>query len=235
MPVKPAKNEFNEEEILEILRKNISIYKDEDGFVEYFATLAAYLYGSSRRGGEQFADLDFDPLPGPKIPRPVLVNGEVGGELPPTAAQRREAEMNPGSGRFMAPSPFRGTSPVPPPPSMPDHETPLPFPGGAPAAAEIPPAPSRTSVSGVFQVTAASLVTPPEEMPRASADAPRFIVPKSKPLDDPSSRRSSGTSRVYRVARSYKSQSAQEVPCKVCGTRVPIESKQCPICGSIMA
>ncbi|MCC5876039.1 MAG: hypothetical protein JJU11_07450, partial [Candidatus Sumerlaeia bacterium] len=43
MPIKPAKVKYTREEVLEILQRNVELYKDEPGFTEYFVQLALYM------------------------------------------------------------------------------------------------------------------------------------------------------------------------------------------------
>lgn len=57
MTFKTGKQKFSKEEIIDILKRNISLYRDEEEFVQYIVDLAMYLvehriYNGSDHGGE---------------------------------------------------------------------------------------------------------------------------------------------------------------------------------------
>ncbi len=48
MAIRPAQQIFKRDEIAEILRRNVSLYKDEDGFVDYLVDLTRFLVENSQ-------------------------------------------------------------------------------------------------------------------------------------------------------------------------------------------
>jgi hypothetical protein len=97
----------------------------------------------------------------------------------------------------------------------------------------------RTS-RDVYQV-AGGLNTPPEGIiaPRLNMKKREEPEPEDPNKDDdPRIKQvkveNLGRTRVYRVVRSYKSQTSAETPCQVCGSLVPPDAKRCPTCGHVL-
>lgn len=303
MPVKPARQSFSREEILDILHRNVALYKEEHGFVEFFATLSLYLV--QHQEGEDFGIAPSawsDSLPSgmslDEIPRPDFAGSQAPPpayssdmdeedaplELPPTVAELKQRKS--GSTNPLPPSIGRGTPPPPPPPAgqrlsteeqrmiSGTFRTPAAYgedpgpPPNAPPAYQPPKKRSSIEVEGtsltssgdtkeVRRLTPQEIRHPnrnqaaqspdqgqgpgseqapvPSQAP-ANAPAPPPQRPAEQPPPQPPGRgmiqRNVGKARVYKVSRTYKSSTAAETPCHVCGTMIPMGKKHCPGCGT---
>ncbi|MCX7624640.1 MAG: hypothetical protein N2Z21_00260 [Candidatus Sumerlaeaceae bacterium] len=71
MTYKKGKQQFTKEEIIEILRRNVNLFKDEDEFVDYIVELALYLVEHRMQTQTEASDAT---LPGKKTaPQPEEV------------------------------------------------------------------------------------------------------------------------------------------------------------------
>jgi rubrerythrin len=72
MTFKRGKQKFTKEEIIDILKRNVSLFRDEDEFVEYIVNLAMYLVEHrlmSATEAEARANNDTPLPPGPPVPQ----------------------------------------------------------------------------------------------------------------------------------------------------------------------
>lgn len=276
MGVKPARHSYTREEILDILQRNAALYKDEEGFVEFFTELALYLLQvqvDNPGRGEPWPEpspLDSREIPMPiglssnrEAPAPMASDSDEDEDemlLPPTVAQlKQRATQDAVRPPSQSPPPYQGTGPVPPPPSPnmgQSQEWDLPsglYPVGqheeAPEEKEEKP---RSSLSRQnIEVDRVSL-TPYNSEPKASKKlSPQsFREPASRPTPEPAPppekagedvrksddkgfvQRNIGKAKVYKVSRSYRSSTSAEVPCRVCGSMIPLGAQHCPSCGT---
>lgn len=242
MPKQPAKETFSRQEIHEILRRNVELYRSDPGFVEYFTELTLYLMGKSEQGevlapNETPLPMDYLKRPDPK---PAPLSPPESGSRPATPPPLEEEP----SSRRLARSPYL---PPAPPPSLDDvplpsgvsrDKTPPPFHPQAPH----PSSSEKRDRTPTVNVERAPLQTPhPPPPPPAGETSSRRLIPPSRPAQgdkdasdrDPAVKGSpvSGRTQVYRVVRPYKSPTSLEVPCKSCGTMIPHEAQYCPGCG----
>ena len=102
--------------------------------------------------------------------------------------------------------------------------------------------------SGVYQLrdplaTPPEGITPPKPRPSQEAEKPEekeSLKEKKKEGEEDDDQiheigvENLGRTRVYKVVRSYRSSTAIEQPCPVCGALVPADARQCPGCGHLM-
>lgn len=232
MPKKPAKETFSREEVHEILRRNVELYRNDPGFVEYFVELTLYFVGKSGLGDTLTPEqtplpVDYlkrpDPKPAPLSPPPAKEEPEVAGPAD---------EDTPSSRRFAKPPIVPPSAPPPAsldevavPPNMKREQTPPPFhPSKEPPGVNVERAPLQTPTPG--EPRPAGETSSRRMIPGLQSGAPRGEDPppmKKPPL--------TGRTQVYRVVRPYKSPTSMEVPCKSCGTMMPHEAQYCPGCG----
>lgn len=274
MGYKSARENFSKEDILDILKRNVSLYKDEKEFVDYIVNLAMFLidsnYGSDRispweappppgvatpTGPSVQASAGAPPQPPPPSPNaPILPELSTGKMAPPSADEirrrRQSASLNaPMSENFhepSAPKPFNLTgaqepSAPPPAPAPPTERVPIARPAAPPAAPlpaasmdEIPLNLPGARTSGIYQVKG-GLSTPAPDAPKSrevkKLDEPEGATGPSAPKINV---QNDGRTRVYRVVRAYRSSTAIESPCPVCGQLVPAEAPRCLACGHLM-
>lgn len=128
MSFRPAKETFSREEALDILRRNAALYRNDEGFIDYIAQLAAYLVSHCNEDDDMDEAGGF-PAPGAFGLQPAISpyqNPEGGNQLPPTVAQLRAQHSSPQI-RRIAPAPG-----MMPPPGMPPQAPPRPMPYQAP-------------------------------------------------------------------------------------------------------
>lgn len=264
MPFKSGKEKFTKEEIIDILKRNVSLYKDEKEFVDYIVNLAMFLMDQyyerleeERRSGDGIALFDLTkkddeqeqssggpqspshkpkPPEGPRAPvinKALSQNTPISFPQPPSKSPNdfsvdREVDPMEEFLRNAPPKPFGHSEKEPEQPEKPARpffkDDPTPPSLRARRQEEKPPEPEEKPR---YDVNVSPLSTPdPEDRkprpPKEGEDEKKFDV-----IDK-------GRTRVYRVVRSYKSQSTIEIPCPVCGASVPGESKRCPTCGHLM-
>ena len=135
MSVKRAKDSFSREEILDILSRNAALYKEEEGFAEFFAQLSLYLASCEGEGerspsvsksvppvrGAQ--DWEEPMVPEGQTPQPARASDDEDEDgpvvMPPTVAELRQSRDSVASD--VAPRPFKPTRTPPPPPPPPDE------------------------------------------------------------------------------------------------------------------
>ncbi|CAN5238475.1 hypothetical protein BH09SUM1_BH09SUM1_25630 [soil metagenome] len=248
MSFKPAKDFFTQAEITEILRRNVFIYKDEPDFDRYLVELTMYLL--DRHYGPDRISLSEPPLP-PRssgavdlrkfldmdLPKPHQPDAEpvATGPLPRLAPRGidRPATQTPFNSGDAQPRPFQmHTSPAPTPPSPPPRRAQHP-------QAMPPPQPQQRTPPIRSQGSPLATPMPPDSQGYGGARTGEGLQPPPRPNAEPQEPAKDGENplgraRIYRVVRPYKSTSAVELPCSVCGSRVPFDSKQCPGCGRLM-
>lgn len=230
MSIKPARQSFNREEILDIIRRNVALYKDEEGFVDYLTDLSAYLFQYTL-DEESVSALREDPLRPPTPPVVRTLDPDLDpAVLPPTVEQlrRRSGEVaRPGS---LSPEPYRMVAAPPPPrtppPAPPREGPPKPSRAGSP---QPPPADESKPVrrSQIFQVKpAGARFRRPTDMPESESSEAMPKAPiEREPRPSPGSR-----PRVVRLSRPQSS--SVEFPCQICGASIPATSRRCPGCGA---
>lgn len=214
MPIQSAKEDFSKDEVLEILRRNVALYKDEQEFIEYIVELATYLIDRHYGKGE-LSEGGMPRPPGQRSPTPAPAQkpadpGLRSADLPPRLSDLRGRKTD--SGRFIPPpppAPPEGSATPPPPPAKAsessDVDMPAEPPSGKYQSLTPPPAPEKEAGQ------------PPEEPPRTMVNVSSL-----------------GKARVYKVVRPYRVSTAAQVPCPVCGAQVPIGDRQCPSCGHVL-
>lgn len=228
MSIKPARQSFNREEILDIIRRNVALYKDEEGFVEYLTDLAAYLFQYAL-DDESVSALKEDPFQAPTPPGVRLIEPDMDPvSLPPTVAElRRRSGEVPLPGKI-DPEPYRTIS-APPPPRTPAVSLPRegpPKPAGAPGPQLPEPEPRPVRRSQIFQVKpAGARFRRPTELPEDETPKPGSRKGAKEPRPSPGSR-----PRVVRLSRPQSS--SVEFPCQICGASIPATSRRCPGCGA---
>ena len=285
MGIRTARDRFEREEIVEILKRNVALYKDDPEFADYFVALTMYLldqhYEDDRispaeppfppraapqaghrmdlRSAYLSPSLPEDstmkpmappPAPPPAAPRPVTAPSSPAVPIPPGPGGQRAlpVTIRPSAGLPPTqPVPSTNLTPPPPPtapPGFQQPQAPRPFTvrgGAAGGMGNMPPPPAPSGPassaairkSGIIQVERGPLVTPipspgQQHVPaEEGGDSERTKAP-------PPAGQALGQTKVYRVVRPYKSTTALEVPCSVCGSLVGFGVKQCPGCGHIM-
>lgn len=259
MPIREGKETFNKDEIIEILKRNVALYKDEKDFVDYIVELAIYLMDRNyeaahfdeedssifwAKAGAVSSHLPSSGPPAPPGKEPTLVRHQRPADAPPRAEDlRRQRE---------------GLSPSPPSPPAADpdiDEGNAPRPFQAPGA---PPPPMPEPHAPRAQDPELDLPSePPRPRPQFSQENNPLMTPTGdalrehgQPLQDkpplPGGDREGedrqrhidvldrGRTRVYRVVRPYKSSTQNDIPCKVCGAKIPAEARKCPNCGHLI-
>lgn len=90
MGIKPAKRHFEIEEIKDILSRNVSLYKDQQGFVDFFVELSLALLQQDKEAANQVA-----PPPRPTPPTPSHHNSAHQQQyLPPQVPQNGNQQYN---------------------------------------------------------------------------------------------------------------------------------------------
>ncbi|MDX2175263.1 MAG: hypothetical protein SF028_02225 [Candidatus Sumerlaeia bacterium] len=130
MAIKAAREHFTKDEIIDILKRNVSLYKNERDFVEYIANLAAYLAEVSARSEISNLSLDGDlPHPEPDDLTPIPVTGQFNfpgvvpgtplpAQQPPSPVPGTPPGVQPGGGYYQhapptAPAPQRSQPSIP--------------------------------------------------------------------------------------------------------------------------
>ncbi len=270
MAIKAARDSFRKDDIIEILKRNVALYKDEKEFVDYIVNLAMYLMDQYYGPGEGPQGVTFPDAPGlgsvsedldnlsgeipvadVKPPAPIHKASEIlpatSSDLPPTAQERarRQAEADRRSiPRFETKASVPGTNAFDIGPEMP--ATPRDALSGSKKQPDAPTDnPNNMPSRKAIEVERSPLITPTSDVTREpkrgaekrEAEAQGFQRAKdgddrdSSPHVDISNQ---GRTRVYRVVRPYKSGTAVEQPCPICGGMVPLGEKQCQGCGHIM-
>lgn len=252
MTYKPAKERFTRQEVVDILKRNVALYRDEDGFVDYLVELTLYLL--SNRTSETQQHRAAEPTlpesyqarqsaPKPTRERPESI------VMPPTVNELRDRQADPESGRYK-PVPYQRTS-APPPPATPPSTSPAPGRNPAPPPAHPLPQPQRaSSASGVFQIRSFEepltpppphatppQVPPPHPKPDEEMDSVSDAAPpheRANPQQGPPPPGPPPPSKMLRTMRLRPISSVREVSCNICGTRVAVGIRQCPGCGHIM-
>lgn len=276
MAFRPAKDNFGKDEVIDILKSNVQLYKNEPEFVEYIVNLAMYLldqkYGGNDSQDENmmipptgsFMIQDNNEMQDPHLSGPTPIKSERERMPPPPVPLNRMPSARP-PGVPPAPPPGRPPIPQTPPRNAPVQPpsyqfqgqiplaSPTPVPVGPPRhqGAPPPPPPMRSPQAPPppgrppqVQQERAPLSTPMPDMRRMQAPPPPPSVPPppgSMPLPAGSSEAvpkinvsSLGKTRVYKMVRSYNSETAAETPCKICGTKIAVGERQCPGCGHIL-
>lgn len=193
MGYRPAQEQFTREEIHEILRRNVNLFKDDPGFATYFTDLTLYLLASQSSSDSAAPPFAPHPPAGYRAPGMELSSGEINLRvfleddgrapdlLPPTAYDPAammppkasslqsfdESELDPPTNRFPAP-------PIAPPaPTAPAAAaTPRAFPRLANHTPLPDDVPSTTNVHGAI---------PSSGMRRPVAPSPSMPAPALPP------------------------------------------------------
>ncbi len=235
MPYKSAKENFSKDEVLEILRRNVALYKDEREFVEYIVELATYLI-DRHYGGERISSGEMPLPPGMRGPAKRPETHDTGGslaskDLPPRVSDLRGHGRRTESGSFLPPSFAQDDSA----PEAAKESADLDMPDSPPSgkdAPRTPPSPASQEPQGgslhfVRGEHDPADANPPGHEPAppgSEGQKPRTTVNVSR----------LGRARVYKVVRPYKVSTTAQVPCPVCGVQVPMGEPQCPNCGHLL-
>ncbi len=235
MAIKSAKEEFTKEDVIEILRRNVALYKDEREFVEYIVELATYLI--DRHYGEERISSEAMPLPpgmrGSKkqesAPAPGASGSLTGKDLPPRVSDLRGQARRTESGSFLPPSfgpeesrPKHDEEPASPaPPSSGEQQPQVP---ASPEPQSDPPSGRLHFIREEHRDPAAEAHEEPPPPPSNTGERRKTTVNVSR----------LGRARVYKVVRPYKVSTSAQVPCPVCGDKVPMGERQCPCCGHLL-
>jgi len=239
MAIHSAKESFSREEVLEILRRNVALYKNEPEFVNYIVDLALYLLDSVAQRGETEDD------------RPSaghLPNGSAGGAAG-EAMQRDMRELyaqievlhrgDPAQASAQAGKPpTRPPAVAPQSPASPSAYKPVfappPASASAPPQSAAPPAPPSSHPAGggahvsVPWTPIPSPASPPQPDSQmlGDQDEPVSHMPRVQ-IDK------GGRTRVYKVFRAQTT--LQEGShCPVCGTLNPPRTRCCKTCGTVL-
>ena len=145
--IKPAQEGFTREEILEILNRNVQLYRDEVGFSDYLVDLTMFLLDQHYEKGRISPWEAPEPPSSNRKPAPAATLDESERvKMPPTVKelQNRTHRVQEGSDRH--PVPFQ-------PPTSPSPHTPLPVSGQAERTNN---SSARIRISGVFPSATAS-------------------------------------------------------------------------------
>lgn len=152
MGIKPARESFTREEIIDILKRNAALYKDEVDFVDYLVDLTMYLL--DKHYGENRISPWAAPDPPPARAQPAPVPGIAERDrvvMPPTVAELQDRNREPGSERYrLAPTAFTPVAAPPPPPGPPSLQHPsMPPPPGGREPEIVNPSSGRIRIAGI--------------------------------------------------------------------------------------
>ncbi len=255
MGIKTAKENFSKGEIIDILKQNVTLFKNEPEFVEYIVNLALYLIDQAYCvSGERSGDLenvlnDLVKVRGmmdkkiaeKKAPAsdndPIDEHVEMGGqtakleflmeEMDASLAEAEDESPTTNKMRLQLYNPV-----IKSPPPISDEEEPATAkmsPEEMMAADEdliLPDQEEEREEPKTRQLKSIGIMTP---MPSGglTKDKEERKSPKIE-VDD-----KKGRARVYKVVRSYSASQSGEMVCPICGTDTR-GSSRCPSCGHML-
>lgn len=245
MGIKTAKNTFSKIDVIDILKQNVVLYKDEPEFVEYIVNLALYLIDQTYlKSGERPSTLEsvLKSFEKARADHEARAAADDANEVLDQADSIDEEELDeqledefveeleerPATNKmrlaaldavFKSPPAPEFATPAPPEPAKTptSGSTPIPAAGEKPPSAEEVPEDFDLDLPKTKQLKSVGILTPEPEQERERG--PKIQIDQT------------GRTRVYKVVRSE----GQEFDgnCPICGQHIGQVSR-CPSCGHIL-